>query len=457
MPTRTRIPFAIALATLSAAAAGAPAARAAWSPPLTVTSDARSSNVRAAGNAAGHEAFVWRVTTKRVVRLGAQTGSVSYVRARMRLPHGRLGAVQTISSTRAIVTGAQIGLDGAGNATAVWTQAGAHLTIMAAYRPHGKRFGTPFALGRSTHFNDALPQLAVGRFGDVVIAWNEGRHVQVVRRSATTPCSAKQTATCFRKPLTLRQGSDQTVVIGPLGSAYVVWSAGVHSGADFHTQLRMIVIRRSGRHGVDHVLSVIADGDASQAALAVQSDGTAVVAWRASLPTGGEQNEPAPIKALTSAPDAIASPAQTVATGLAELPVLRVNRQGEAILAWDAFDATPGTPDGPQILTATAPAGVATFGAPTVISPADALAGTASLAVDSAGTAYVAYGVSPVSESAPAQPSALSHVRPVGGVFSRANALPASFGGVSLVAAGAEVTAVSGGADGHTLLSEWTP
>ena len=456
MPARSRIPVAIALATLSAAAA-APAAHAAWTSPLTVTSDSRSSNVRAAGNARGHEAFVWRITTKRVVRLRAQTGQVGYIRARMRLPHGRLGTVQTISTTHGIVTGAQIGLDEAGNATAVWTQAGAHLSIMAAYRPHGKRFGAPFELGRSTHFTDALPQLAVGRFGDAVVAWNQGRHVQVARRSATTRCAANQPIRCFRKPLTLRQGSDQTVAIGPLGSAYVVWAAGVRSGADFRTQLRMIVVRRSGRHGVEHFISAPADGNASQPTLAVRDDGTAVIAWRASLPAGGEQNEPAPIEAVTSSPDAVASPVQPVTTDRADLPVLVVNRPGEAILAWDELDPTPGNPDGPRVFAATALAGAATFGAPVAMSPADRLAGNPSLAVDAAGTAFLAYGVTPSIATAPAEPSALSHVRPAGGVFGPPIALPASFGGVSLVAAGAQVTAVSGAAQGHTLLSDWMP
>jgi hypothetical protein len=456
VPTRSRIPFAIALATLSAATA-APAAHAAWAAPLTVTSDSRSSNVSAAGNSRGHEAFVWRITTKRVVRLRAQTGEVGYIRARMRLPHGRLGVAQTISSTHGIVTGARIGLDEAGNATAVWTQAGAHLSIMAAYRPHGKRFGAPFELGRSTHFNDALPQLAVGRFGDAVVAWNQGRHVQVARRSATTQCAAKQPIRCFRKPLTLRLGSDQTVAIGPLGSAYVVWAAGVRSGADFSTQLRMIVIRRSGRHSTELFVSAPADGDASQPSLAVRRDGTAIIAWRASPPAGGEQNEAGAIKAVTSSPDAVASPVQSVTSGRGDLPFLVADAQGEAILAWDEFDLTPGAPDGPRVFAATAPAGAATFGAPVAMSPADRLAGNAALAVDAAGTTFLAYGATPSSATAPPEPSALSHVRSAGGAFGPAVALPAGFGGVFLVAAGAQVTAVSGAIAGRTLLSDWTP
>jgi hypothetical protein len=456
VPARSRIPSALALACLSAAVA-APAARAAWTPPLTVTSDSRSSNVRAAGNARGHEAFVWRITTKRIVRLRAQTGEVGYIRARMRLPHGRLGKAQTISTTHGIVTGAQIGLDDAGNATAVWTQAGAHLSIMAAYRPHGKRFGAPFEIGRSTHFNDALAQLAVGRFGDAVVAWNQGPHVQVRRRSATAQCSPKQTIRCFGKPLSLRAGGDQTVAVGPLGSAYVVWAAGVPGAEGFHTQPRMIVIRRSGRHGVEHFLAAPTDGDASEPSLAVRADGIAIVAWRASRPAGGEQNEAGAIKAVTSSPDAVASPVQTITTGLGDVPVVVVSRRGEASLAWDAFDLTPGAPDGPQVFAATAPAGVATFGVPAAISPADRFAGNPSLAVDAAGTTFLAHGAPAGSPSAPAEPGALSHLRPAGGVFGPPIALPAGFGGVSLVAAGAQVTAVSAGFEGHTLLSDWTP
>lgn len=456
MPTRFRIPFAVALAALSTAVA-APAAHAAWASPLTVTSDSRSSNVSAAGNSRGHEAFAWRITTKRVVRLRAQTGEVGYVRARMRLPHGRLGKAQTISSTHGIVTGAQIGLDENGNATAVWTQAGAHLSIMAAYRPHGKRFGAPFELGRSTHFNDARPQLAVGRFGDAVVAWNEGAHLRIRRRSATAQCSAKQAIRCFGKPLSLRPGGDQAVAIGPLGSAYVVWAAAVSSGGVFGTRPRMIVVRRSGRHGVEHFVSAPADGNASQPSLAVRRDGTAIVAWRASPPAGGEQNEAGAIKAVTSSPDAVASPVQSVTSGRGDLPFLVANAQGEAILAWDEFDLTPGAPDGPRVFAAAAPAGAATFGAPVAMSPADRLAGNASLAVDAAGTAFLAYGATASSATAPAEPSALSHIRPAGGVFGPPIALPASFGAVALVAAGAEVTAVSGAVGGHTLLSDWTP
>ena len=147
---------------------------------------------------------------------------------------------------------------------------------------------------------------------------------------------------------------------------------------------------------------------------------------------------------------------QTVTTGRADLPFLVADAQGEAILAWDEFDLTPGTRTARGSSRRRRPrardvrrAARDVAGRPARRRPA--------LAVDAAGTTFLAYGSTPSSSSAPAEPSALSHVRPAGGVFGPAIALPASFGGVSLVAAGAQVTALSGAIEGRTLLSDWTP
>jgi hypothetical protein len=236
-------PRALALATLGA---GAPAAQAAWTPPQVLVRDRGAANVSAAGNGRGSEAFVWKVTSGRVIRAGDRTGAASYVRARIRRPDGRLGRARTISRTGAIVADPQIGVDERGNATAVWAQAGRHLTIMAAVRPHGRRFGRPFELGRSRHFADARPALAVGRFGDTVVAWNSGRSIDVVRRGPSI-CAPRRSRGCFGAPLRLRSGADQTVAVGPLGSAYVVWAAQTRTAGAVHTRLRMTAIRRDGR------------------------------------------------------------------------------------------------------------------------------------------------------------------------------------------------------------------
>ncbi len=216
-----RSPIALAVALTALAAAGPAAAQAAWTAPQAIVSQTGAANVAGVGNRHGSEAFTWVVESKRAVSAAGQRGLASWVRARIRLPDGHLGAVQTISSTRGLVRSPQIGVDENANVTAVWVQAARHLSIMAAFRPHGKRFGAPVELGRSRHFNDARPQLAVGRFGDAVVAWNHGSSVQVVRRGVAS-CTGRH---CFTAPLSLRKGTDQAVAIGPLGSAYVVWAA----------------------------------------------------------------------------------------------------------------------------------------------------------------------------------------------------------------------------------------
>lgn len=455
VPHRSPISLALALATLSCVIA--PAAHAAWTAPQAITGPA-AANVHAAGNDRGSQAFAWKVTSKRFVRTRSQSGLASSVRARIRLPDGRLGRVETISSTREIVAGPQIGVAASGDATAVWTQAGRHLRIMAAFRPHGRRFGTPFELGRSTHFNDAKPQLVVGRFGDAVVAWNQGRHIEVVRRAGNAICAPRRARDCFRAPLSLRAGADHTVALGPLGGAYVAWAAVVRTGGAVHTRLRMAVIRRSNRLTGDHAVSRAADGDASQPSIAVRRDGTADVAWRASPPAGGEQDEAAPILAAVSTPVAVISQPRAVSLLRGDRPVVRVDRQGEAVLAWDQFDSTPQNPDGPEIAVAVRPAGAGTFGAAAAITPANVTASGASLAIDAAGSAYLVYSAFGGDLTTPGVgPVGLSHVRPAGGAFGPPLALPAGFGGPWVFSAGAKVTAVSGGGSaGRWLVSDWT-
>ena len=305
---RLLLPVVLALAI---AGATAPAAHTAWTPPRAVTGP-DATNVHAAGNRRGSETFAWKVTSTRTLRLPAQTGFASWIRARVRLPDGRLGRAQTISSTREIVTGPQIGVADTGDATAVWTQAGRHIRIMAAFRERGRTFGPPVEIGRSTHFNDARPALLVGRFGDTVIAWNAGRSLDVRRYAGNAQCPSRRHFACLTAPLRLRPGADHAVALGPLGTAYVVWSAIMRSGDDAGTRLRMVVVRRSGRTSREHVVSGAADGNAGQPTIAVRADGIADIAWRSSLPAGSEQNELAPIRAAASSPDALVAAPQVV-------------------------------------------------------------------------------------------------------------------------------------------------
>lgn len=452
MSARSRTVVLVALAAVAPGVVTTPAAQGAWSPSQAV-GDRAATSVHGAGNRHGSLAFVWKLTSTSFVRLPAQSGFAGRVRARIRLADGRLGRAQTISSTREIVASPQVGVAENGDAWAVWTQAGRHIRIMAAFHPRGKPFGTPFELGRSSHFNDARPQLAVGRFGDVAVVWNAGARIRVVRRAANARCSQRRPLACFRAPVNLRPGADQTVAIGPLGSAYVVWAATERSGDTVRSRLRMTVIRRSNRRGREHAVSPAA-ASASQPSIAVRSDGLADLAWRASPPAGGEQNEAAPIWAAASGPDAIVTPPRQASLLPAEQPVVRGNRQGEAVLAWSEYDLTPGSPEGLRIATAVRPAGAEAFGAPATISTGDPVTGAASLAVDAAGTAVLAYSSSAPSPAA--APIAMSRARPARGVFGAPLALPPGIARPLLIAAGAKVVAAGIATDERFLVSEWS-
>jgi hypothetical protein len=98
------------------------------------------------------------------------------------------------------------------------------------------------------------------------------------------------------------------------------------------------------------------------------------------------------------------------------------------------------------------------FAAPVTISPAGTAAGSASLAVDATGTATLAYTASLLNPGLPGGAIlALSHRRPPGGVFGRPELLPAQFSRAFVFAAGALVSAASGGSDGRTALSDYVP
>jgi hypothetical protein len=97
----------------------------------------------------------------------------------------------------------------------------------------------------------------------------------------------------------------------------------------------------------------------------------------------------------------------------------------------------PANPDGPEIAVAARPAGASAFGAPTTMTPADVAAGSASLAVDPAGVAYLVYSAAAGTGTTPDGAAGISHVRLPGGAFGPPVALPSGFTGAFVFTAGA--------------------
>ena len=82
-------------------------------------------------------------------------------------------APEEVSVPGGSATWSKVGIDAAGNATAVWTRSdGLHLLAQAAERPVGGSWGPPIDLSASTGDAESVT-LAVDPAGDVVVAWKE--------------------------------------------------------------------------------------------------------------------------------------------------------------------------------------------------------------------------------------------------------------------------------------------
>jgi hypothetical protein len=132
---------------------------------------------------------------------------------------------------------------------------------------------------------------------------------------------------------------------------------------------------------------------------------------------------------------------------------VRAAGQSEATLVWNQRNPTPQNPDGPEVAASEARAPDAGFGAPVRLSPAGVAAGSVSLAISAAGTGIAAYSVALPRQFA-TPPLAVVHVMAPGAGFGAPQPLAADFSGAFVFAAGARLTAASGGSGGRTLISD---
>lgn len=110
------------------------------------------------------------------------------------------------------VTDAQIGLDQAGNATALWkftATSGAVPTLQSASRPVGGAWSAPIGVYAA---NASLPQLAVGANGAAIVAWTE--------QTAVSPAPAYAVKTAYR-PAGGAWGAPETAIAQPAPVNYL--------------------------------------------------------------------------------------------------------------------------------------------------------------------------------------------------------------------------------------------
>lgn len=280
---------------------------------------------------------------------GGRSVQRASIHAKLRSPGGAWGANRHLergSLTQAFDPQVAIGPDG--TAIAVWTQrenlGGAR--IWAAVRRPGRAFEPPVEVGRSTHFVEADPQVAVDPKGDFTIVWvgaardGKGRVVaapQFAQRRAGHGFGAVHT-------IAAENAVDIRLAVDPKGrTAWVAWT---------RTTFKPVVryARRSAGRSFG-TARTLAGSPASKPELAAGPDGTVALAVRrANNDSEGEgvQNGAMAVALRSPGGTRFGDP-QFVSVPGQEGPyvLVAVGKGGETVVAWPGTLADPGPPRGP--------------------------------------------------------------------------------------------------------------
>jgi hypothetical protein len=120
----------------------------------------------------------------------------------------------------------KVGIDAAGNATAVWTRSdGIHLLAQAAERPVGGSWGAPTDVSAPIGNAESVT-LAVDPAGDVIVAWKER-----MAGAEAIEVNYKPAGGSWEGPVAVEFGSavaeTPAVAIDAVGDAVVIWRQGV--------------------------------------------------------------------------------------------------------------------------------------------------------------------------------------------------------------------------------------
>jgi hypothetical protein len=296
-------------------------------------------------------------------------------------------APEEISVPGGSASWSKVGIDAAGDATAVWTRSdGLHLVAQAGERPVGGSWGAPIDLSGSSG-NAESPTLAVDPAGDAIVAWK--LHLA---GSEAIEVSYKPAGGSWQAPEAIEFGAavveTPAVAIDDAGDAVLIWRQGVGGNH---------VILASSRPAGGSWASPLAISSSALNAeapdVAMSASGTAIAVWQSSsgatsvvesnaLPLGGSWTGEEAISApatVTEPPHVVADPAtgdftaiwSRSGTGLvaevasrpagggwgtpeqistpaleAHAPVVAVDSAGDAIAAWYRFDGSVGSVEG---------------------------------------------------------------------------------------------------------------
>jgi len=316
----------------------------------------------------------------------------------------------------------KVGIDAAGNATAVWTRSdGLHLLAQVAERPLGGSWGAPIDLSPPSG-NAESPTLAVGPAGDVVVAWK-----QRLAGSEAIEVSYKPAGGSWGAPEALEFGAavveTPAVAIDAAGDAAVIWRQGVGGN---HVILATSKPANGSWQAPVAISSSALNAEAPD--VAMSASGTAAAVWQSSsgatsvaesnyLPLGGSWTGEEAISVpatVTEPPHVVANPATGAFTAIwsrsgtglvaevasrpasggwqapeqistpaleAHAPVVAVDSAGDAVAAWYRFDGSVGSVEGAVLAAGGA------WASPVRMSPVGAEAEAPQVAMSPAGTA----------------------------------------------------------------------
>ncbi len=168
----------------------------------------------------------------------------------------------------------KVAVDGAGGAIVVWTRSnGSNDVVQAALKPAGEAWGKPVTLSEAGE-EASEAQVAVDGAGDAIAVWARSNGSSDVVQAAVKPAGEP-----WGKPVTLSEAgqdaSEPQVSVDPLGRAVAVWRR--YNGSNYVVEA---VEKPAGKPWGEPVTVSEAGQEASQPHVAVDAAGEATVVWR---------------------------------------------------------------------------------------------------------------------------------------------------------------------------------
>jgi len=245
--------------------AASPAAARLWTAAANVSEEGQSAyGPEVAVDAAGDATAVW----------SRNNGSNDVVQAAVKPAGGSWGSPATLSEAGQEASEAQVAVDSAGAAIAVWRRFnGSNDVVQAAVKPAGKAWETPSTLSE-TGQEASEPQVAVDAGGDATVVWRRFDGSNTVVQAAVKPAGQP-----WGKRATLSEEGQNApgprVAVSAAGASIAVWTR--YDGSD---NLVQSAVRTAGEEAWGKPATVSETGqEASQPAVAMDAAGDATAVW----------------------------------------------------------------------------------------------------------------------------------------------------------------------------------